>query len=132
MRSRERGSAAIELPFLAGLVLIPFGLVVLVFPLWVERQAAARDGAAEAARVLAHGGTPAEAAAVLDAIESGYGLGPDALGLAAVEVGPAGTELEVTVSVVLPGFELPIFGSVGQTSWTARHRERAPDFGADP
>ena len=55
-RATQRGSVVFELPLLVGLILIPFGLLVISIPTWVERQTAARDAAGEIARTIALGG----------------------------------------------------------------------------
>jgi len=65
---REQGSAALELPLLLGLLLIPFGLLMLTFPTWVERQTAARDAAGEVARHLVIGGDPSDTYTRLDLV----------------------------------------------------------------
>ncbi len=125
----EQGSAVIELPLLVGLILIPFGLLILTFPVWAERQMAARDGAAEAARVLAYGGSIEDSETVLRSIEAGYGLDINTLSVAAVDRGGPGSALRVEVSVVIPGVVVPGFGPVGERVWSSAHVERAPDFG---
>ena len=125
----ERGSAVFELPMVLGLILVPFGLAVLLLPAWVERQTAARDGAAEVARHLVVAAADRNPAAVLRDIEDGYQLEPGSLRLASDPVLVPGEAVTVRVSVALPSTVLPVFGSLGGGSWTATHTERVPDYG---
>ena len=125
----ERGSAAFELPLIVGLVLIPFGLLVLLLPDWVERQTAARDGAAEVARAIVVGGAGIDTDQLLHRIEVGHGLAPGSLRLVEVSGRVPGELVTVRVSVVLPGRGLPVFGVVMPRTWTAVHTERRPDYG---
>ena len=133
--SPQRGSAGIELPLLLGLVILPFALLVLTIPQWVERQTAARDAAAEIGRwsVVQHGGDDggrAEAEVLLRRIEEAHGLRPGSLSLVGGPTGslsPGGT-VTVQVSVDLPGPTVPGLGSLGLGRWTAEHTERVPDY----
>jgi hypothetical protein len=116
-----------------GFILIPFGMMVLSAPTWVERQTAARDAAAEAARLLvvSDGNGSTTAAEVIRRIEDGYGLPVGTL-VASVPTDrlmPGGT-VTVTVTVEVPALSLPILGAVGSVDWTAEHTERVPDYGA--
>lgn len=117
-----------------GLVLIPFGLLVLSAPTWVERQTAARDAAAESARFLVVSGvdgstTPAE---IIRQIEIGYGLPAGSLDASIPTDGLVpGESVTVAVTVEVPALSLPIVGAVGSVGWTAEHTERVPDYGAE-
>jgi hypothetical protein len=125
----QRGSAALELPLVVGLVLIPLGLLVLHVPVWIERQSAAREAAAEAARavvVAPDGGGAADAAVVVARVEEGFGLPKGALALR-LEV--ATDTVTASVRVEIPAARLPGLGTVGSVTWTARHSERRPDLG---
>lgn len=132
-RGGERGSVVLELPLVFGLLLVPFGMLVISAPVWVERQTAARDAAAEAARhlVLDAGSDGRSADQIVREIEAGYGLAPGTLWLELPEgvVGP-GETLSVRVTVEIPAVSLPIFGGIGAVDWTAEHSERSPDYGA--
>ena len=129
----QRGSALIEFPMVVGLVLIPFGVLVLSASTWVERQTAARDAAAEAARLLVVGDPDGvSVVAIIEQIEAGYGL-PDGSLRAAIPDGGLvpGQSITVAVTVEIPAMSLPVFGGVGAVDWTAEHAERFPDYGAD-
>ena len=116
-----------------GLVLIPFGVLVLSASTWVERQTAARDAGAEAARLLVVGDPDGvSVVAIIEQIEAGYGL-PDGSLRAAIPDGGLvpGQSITVAVTVEIPAMSLPVFGGVGAVDWTAEHAERFPDYGAD-
>lgn len=133
-RRSERGSVLIEFPMVIGLILIPFGMLVLSAPTWVERQTAARDAAAESARslVVPDRDSLMTPDALIRQIEAGYGLPAGSL---RAEI-PAerflpGEAVTVVVTVEIPALSIPIFGNVGSVDWTAEHTERFPDYGAD-
>lgn len=133
--SNQRGSASLELPLLLGLVIIPFALLILTIPRWVEHQTAARDAAAEIGRLLVVQPTSAgegqvEPDQLLRRIEKAHGLRAGSLSLAGSPTGsltPGGVVV-VRVVVDLPGPTIPVLGSLGLGSWTAEHAERVPDF----
>lgn len=130
----ERGSVLIEFPMVIGLILIPFGMLALSAPTWVERQTAARDAAAESARslVVTSDQSLISPDAIVRAIEAGYGLPPGSL-RAEIPAGGfvPGEAVTVAVTVEVPALSLPIFGDVGSVDWTAEDSERFPDYGAD-
>lgn len=126
---RERGSAIFELPLIVGLILVPFGLLVLLLPTWVERQTAARDAGAEVARAIVVAGPSVDRDTLLRRIEVGHGLAPGSLRLVEVSGHEPAEMVTVRVSVVLPGRGLPLLGAVLPRTWTAVHTERRPDYG---
>ena len=128
----ERGSAAFEMPLIVGLILIPFGVLVLSVSTWVERQTAARDAAAETARfaVIAGPERADDVESLLRDIESGYGLAPGSMRVELVPSPAPGEAVVSRVTISMPGAVVPLFGSFGDVSWTAEHVERLPDFGA--
>ncbi len=133
--SNERGSASLELPLLLGLVIIPFALLVLTIPRWVEHQTAARDAAAEISRLLvmqppSAGEGQVEPDELLHRIEKAHGLRADSLFLVGPPAGSLtpGGAVVVRVAVDLPGPTVPVLGSLGLGSWTAEHTERVPDY----
>lgn len=132
-RATERGSAVLEFPLVFGLILVPFGLLVISAPTWVERQTAARDAAGEAARsIVLNGPESATPEQIVRSIEAGYGLAPGSLDASIPPGGQTpGSSVTVDVAVEIPALSLPIFGAVGSVSWTASHTERYPDYGAD-
>lgn len=128
----ERGSVLLELPLIFGLLLVPFGMLIISAPTWVERQTAARDAAAESARYLVlHPNEPSMALDIIREVEAGYQLPPGSLVLeiAVFERVPGG-QVTSAVTVEIPAVSLPIFGGIGAVGWTAEHTERVPDFGA--
>lgn len=125
----ERGSAAIELPVLLGLILIPFGLLIVTVPTWVERQTAGRDAAAELARAIV---TDSDSnSAIVASIESGYELPTGTLRPNISGESIPGESVTVEVVVAMPAVDLPLFGSFGSVSWAVEHTERYPDYGVD-
>ncbi len=128
--SRQRGSAAVELPLVLGLLLLPFGLLVLQFPRWVERQTAARDVAGEVARFVVTGGDPSEVGALVARMEAGHGLEPGSIVVESVPVLRPGETVAVAVRVSIPAVTLPLFGSLGPNTLRVEHAERVPDFAA--
>ena len=125
----DRGSAAVELPLVIGLVLIPLGLLVLSVPTWIERQHAAHDAAAEASRAVVTGsGDPeAEARAVVGRIEQAYGLPAGTLRLQ-LQAADRGQPVTARVTVEIPVTNLPVLGRLPAVDWTASHTERHPDL----
>jgi hypothetical protein len=132
-RAGERGMAALELPLVIGLVLIPLGLLVLTIPTWIEHQHAATAAAGEAARaaVTAAGDPEAAARAVVEQVAAGHGLAPGALRLQ-LEHGARGGPVTARVTVRIPATRLPGLGDVGAVDWRATHTERRPDLSALP
>ncbi len=131
--SRQRGSALLEFPLILGLILMPFGLLILSAPTWVERQTAARDAAGESARYLLLNGQDGSLTAeqIVREIEAGYGLAPGTLRVSMPPGGVVpGESVTVQVTVTIPAVAVPIFGAIGEVDWTAEHTERAPDYGA--
>ncbi len=130
----ERGSAVLELPFVLGLIVVPFALLVLQLPIWVQHQAAAEDAAAEVTRLMAvhgHGNdNGADISQLTAAIESSRGLKPGTLHASVNASGRPGEPITVSVTVDIPTLTLPVFGVIGQATWTAAHTERQPDFGS--
>ena len=117
-----------------GLILIPFGMLALSASTWVERQTAARDAAAEAARYVVVSGADGSISpeAIVQQIEAGYGLPAGTLRATIPSEGfVPGESVTVEVTVEVPALSLPILGDVGSVDWTAQHSERFPDYGAD-
>ena len=131
-RRSERGTAAIELPLVLGLVLIPLGLLVLTVPTWVERQEAATEAAAEAARAVVTGTGSADrvavAHAVVEEVAASHGLPPGSLRLE-LRSGGRGQPVTARVTVEIPLAPLPGLGRLPAVDWTATHTERFPDLG---
>ncbi len=114
-----------------GLILIPFGILILSIPTWIERQTAARDAAAESARYLVLAGPEGleGATQIVADVERGYGLPAGSLRLEMPSELVPGEALTVRVVVVIPAADIPLMGSFGDTTWSAEHTERYPDYG---
>lgn len=130
-RHRERGSALLELPFVLGLIVMPFALLVLQLPIWVQHQAAADDAAGEAARLVVAHGVDADTATLVAAIEASRGLPAGALHVEVESGGRPGDPVTARVVVDMPTITLPVFGVIGRSSWATSHTERVPDFGSN-
>lgn len=126
----ERGSAAVELPFVLGFLVLPFALLVLQFPRWIERQHAATDVASEIARSHAITNDPVRTGELIERLGASHRLEPASLVLSSTTIGDRGGSLVVEVTVEFPTLSFGPFGTVGTTSWTARHVERVADFGS--
>ncbi len=114
-----------------GLILVPFGMLVLSIPTWVERQAAARDAAGEVARAAVAADPAFDPVSLVALTEQAYGLPAGSL-TGSVEIGQSGGDAAIaSVSVEIPAVSLPMFGDLGSVTWTAEHVERRPDYGAD-
>lgn len=137
MRDRpgERGTAAMELPLLIALVLVPLGLLVITVPTWIERQHAARVAASEAGRAIVTSTSDdplGEAEAVVAAVGLGHGLPAGALELGVPPVLVRGAMVTVEVTVEIPAVRLPGLTSLAPVRWTASHTERYPDLAELP
>lgn len=134
-RRGERGTAAMELPLLIALVLIPLGLLVITVPTWIERQHAARVAASEAGRAIVTSASDdpfADADAVVAAVALGHGLPAGALELEVGSVLARGVPVTVEVTVEIPAVRLPGLSSLAPVRWTASHTERYPDLAELP
>jgi hypothetical protein len=132
--SRERGAAVVEVLLVVGLVLIPFGVLVVTVPVWIERQHAAQEAAAEAARaiVTATGPDVRDARLVVALVAEAHGLAADDLSVEIDDDPSPGGYVTVRVTVVIPPADLPGLGALPAARWTAQHTERRPDLGAWP
>jgi hypothetical protein len=119
------------LPLVIGLILIPLGLLVLSVPTWVERQQAATEAAAEAARAVVtgtgSGNGVAAARAVVDEVAASHGLPAGSLRLE-LDAGGRGQPVTARVTVEIPMAPLPGLGRLPAVQWTATHIERFPDL----
>ena len=130
---KEQGSAVLELPLVVGFVLIPFLILVLTIPTWIERQTAARDAASEASRaVILSGGDTDAADRIVAQIEVGYGLPANTMSVTYSGLAVPGEEFTAAVQIRIPALVLPVFGGTAETTWTSSHTERYPDYAATP
>jgi hypothetical protein len=128
----DRGSASLaEFPY-GALLVFAVALIVLTFPTWLERHAAARAGADDAARavVLADGWEQGAAAAeaIVAQVASNYDLDPDDLNLELTGSFERGGTVTATVTVTMPVTSLPLLGPVGGFSRSLSHTEVVDRF----
>jgi hypothetical protein len=134
--NRQGGFVATELALGVAVLLLPVVFVVLTIPSWSERQTTGRAIAREVGRAVARDGWCNTGLANDLAEMMAANL---ALARADVRVGldcapgdalVPGSELAVTVTVRMPAVHVPALGTVGEWSWTARHREPVDLFGS--
>ncbi len=109
------------------LILVPATALLVTVPVWIERQAAARDAAANAARAAVVQAEPAVVGSMVSGTEQAWGLAPGTLAWSArgEPGGRAGT-FTVEVTVELPAVNLPLLGPIGAVDWTTSHSEPVP------
>jgi hypothetical protein len=124
----EAGFIAAELALGVAVLLLPVAAVVLTIPTWSQRQTTGRAIVREVARIVARDGTcDADAGVRLaETMAVNLGLARDDLtvDLGCVARSPLepGTSLQASVTIRMPAVHLPGLGSVGEWTWTARHR----------
>jgi hypothetical protein len=128
-RRSESGFVATELAAGVALLVVPVALLVLTFPRWSERQLTALVISREVARLSARDGVCDRGAArdLGATMARNLGVAPADL---TVDLACAdgsglvpGGDVEARVTVAMPAVHVPGVGSVGEWSWTARHRE---------
>lgn len=128
----ERGNAALELVLGVCLLLLPVTMLVVTLPEWLERQAAVRLAAAEAARALALSSAWAEGTADAEAavarIGRGHGLQPGDLQVTLAGDLRRGAYVQAEVRTVVPLTRIPGFGALGGFTVVARHAERVDPY----
>ena len=126
----DRGSAAIELPLGFALILLPIAVVVMVVPQWPERQTVATAAAKEAATLYATAAGPEDGAVAAQAAvaraASNYGL--HSLHLELSGSWCRGCTVTANVTVGIPAVQVPLIGTIGNTSWTATSSARVEDY----
>ena len=133
-RNRESGFVATELAFGVAVLVVPVALLLLTLPRWSERQVTARMIGREVARRAARDGScdqrGARALGATMARNLGLSANDLTVDLACADGAglPAGSDVEVRVTVSMPAVELPGLGAVGAWSWTARHREPVDEY----
>ena len=114
-------------------LLLPVVLIGAGASRWPERQEVARAAAAEAARAAVLSDTEAEALAnaqaVADQVAANYGV---PAGEYEVEISAPswdwGQDVTVTVSMDMPGFDVPGVGSWTVTSWSSSATQRIEHY----
>lgn len=125
----QRGAAALEVGLIMAFVLIPVMMLMLLVPTWIERQAAGRDAASEAARALVlTSGDRAAALRTVASVEQGYELDTGTLTLRSVSPLSLGADFTVVVTVRQPALSLPGLGQIGGWSYDAVHVEHYPQY----
>jgi Flp pilus assembly protein TadG len=128
----DRGTATpVELS-LGLLLLMATALLVVTLPTWIDRHAAARAAADEAARSIVIADTweagTADARAVFDEVATNHGLDPGDLSLEVTGTFERGAEVTARVTVTMPVTTLPLVGGVGGFSRTVSHTETIDQY----
>lgn len=136
-RSRERGSAPVELALGVAVLLFPAALVVLSFGPWLEARTFVRSGAAVVARQIAVTGSESSVAQGLAAMAGSAGIEVDSVAVqlcsgSPVTLGaanpsgclplPRAGAVTVTVLVAVPVVSTP-WGEIGGLTVEATHSE---------
>jgi hypothetical protein len=135
---RVEGFVAAEFALGVAVLLVPVAMVVLTLPAWSQRQTTGRAIAREVARAVARDGwcNTALASGLSRMMATNLGLPPSdtEVALGCVPFAPLvpGDDVEVSVTVQMPGVHLPALGDVGAWSWTARHRQPVDRYGSAP
>lgn len=136
MSGRQGGAATVELVVSVAVLLLPAVVLVGLLPTWVERQAAARVAAREAARTVAvaAGWQDGLAAArrIVDEVAANYGVDPDQVGLQVDGSLARGGTVTATVTVPVPALTVPAVGTVVGGTLTVTHAERVDDYRTIP
>jgi Flp pilus assembly protein TadG len=124
---RERGAVAVEFAMGIGLLVLPIALLVLTFPTWSARQAAATAAAQEAARLVVVaqpcGSGDGAAQQIVTEIARNRGIDPNTMKLRLSGSEQAGGRVTARVTVTMPLTRFPGIGGVGAWRWTAEHAE---------
>lgn len=128
----DRGVASpVELS-LGLLLLMATALLVVTLPTWIDRHAAARAAADEAARTLVLADSwdtgAANARTVVDEVAANHGLDPADLALEVTGTFERGAEVTAHVTVTMPVTTLPLVGGVGGFSRTVSHTETIDQY----
>lgn len=131
-RRDERGMVVAEFAVVVGMILFPVMILVLSFPVWVERQSMARVAAQEAARTVAladdtDAGVGAAEQLVAE-IATNHGVDSSAMTVTFSGSATRGSSVTATVDVEFPPLSLPLLGGVGSVSWSTSHTERVDDY----
>lgn len=137
-RGVEAGFIAVE--WLAAMVflLIPVVLIGAGVSRWPEHQQVARAASAEAARAAVLADDPvtarAEATRVADQVAANYGIPADRYTVrVSIPIWDWGEPVTVTVTMAMPGIDVPGVGSWGATDWSSSSTQRIEDYrGLDP
>src|SRR5262249_48629344 len=135
---RVEGFVATEFALGVAVLLVPVAMVVLTLPAWSQRQTTGRAIAREVARAVARDGwcNATLASGLAPLIAAHHSLPPSDMevALGCVPSAPLvpGDDVEVSVTVQMPGVHLPALGDVAAWSWTARHRQPVDRYGSTP
>jgi len=123
----DAGSAAAVELSLGLLVLMATAMLVLTLPTWIDRHAAARAAADEAARTVALADSwdagAAHAQQVVDEVAANHGLNAGDLTLEVTGDFDRDADVTAHVTVTMPATQLPLVGGVGGFSRTVSHTE---------
>lgn len=124
--------AVLEWPLAILLLLVPIAAMAALVPTWSERQTAARDAAALAARTAAIEGDPATAMTAGEAAgrqaADNFGIAPSDITIDLTGDLSRGGSITAVVTVRMPALSFPGIGDVNAWSWTTSHTERVDDY----
>lgn len=134
--TRDRGSAAIEMPLAVGLLLLPIAMIVMLVPQWPERQTVASAAAKDAASIYANATDPtsgaADATASVAQAAANYGLAPGTLTVQLAGQWCRACTVTARVTVTIPAITIPFAGTIGAFTWTATSSARIADYRSIP
>lgn len=132
--TRDRGTAAVEMPLAVGLLLLPIAMIVMLVPQWPERQTVASAAAKDAATVYANATDPTSGAeralTVVAEAAANHGLAPGALTLRLAGAWCRACTVTAEVTADIPAVDIPFAGTVGSFTWTASSSARVDDYRA--
>jgi Flp pilus assembly protein TadG len=135
-RRNDDGWVAVEMPAAICLLLIPTVCLVAALPTWMERQTLARTAAREAARTIATSTSTGNGQVTADRtvaeIAENSGVGARHLRPRYEGALQRGGTITASVSVDIPAVVVPLIGSVGGFTYTARHTENVDRYRSLP
>jgi hypothetical protein len=133
---REEGFVALELALGLGVLVLPLTVMVLTFPTWVERQSLARSASQEAARTVVLSDSwdagVSQATALVRQMADNAGLSPAEIEVDFSGALARGSSVTATVSVTVPGANLPFIGTVGAWSVSSSDTEQVDLYRSFP
>lgn len=134
-RRRQHGFVAIEFVAGMGLLLVPIGILAMVFPTWAERQDMGRVAAREAARIYVLTGSESEAQDTVSQIAQNYDLKANQVRLNGftTNVNDGGTSVTASVTVEVPATSIPVLNlNADAFSFTVRQTEAVDTYRSVP
>lgn len=134
----ERGAGAIDLVLVSALILIPFAMLLLSFPIRMEYRSMADAAAREAVRACATafdpdtGQTRAEGVASQILAERGLAPGGTDLSIDCRNSWAPGGVVRATVSLDVPAINVMGFWTLGSWTMTSSYREQMEPYRSIP